>query len=150
MKTYVVRFISNASKTLLLVAVLLVFFWLTVYSETLASTPLSLTSPVFASQPTITSAAVLSLTQDNTTVNATGAGLTDFAYLKSSFYVNCRNTTLAYTDGQSATGLSNQQWVCFKAKDAANNTWKYANLQVDLSLTTYQGSAIGDSYSCGK
>ena len=142
MKTYVVRFISNASKTLLLVAVLLVFFWLTICSETLASTPLSLTSPVFASQPTITSAAVLSLTQDNTTVNATGAGLTDFAYLKSSFYVNCRNTTLAYTDGQSATGLSNQQWVCFKAKDVADNTWKYANLQVDLSLTPIKAQQL--------
>ena len=145
MKTYVMHFISDISSRVIKVSllVLLIFFWLMICDARLVITPASLMRPFFASQSTVTSEAVLSLTQDNTTVNASGVGLTDFAYLKSSFYVHCRSTTLSYTNGQSATGLTNQQWVCFKAKDTANNTWKYAALQVDLTLTPIKAQQVG-------
>ena len=50
------------------------------------------------------------------------------------------NTTATYTAGTSVNNLNHNDWVCFRARDSANN-YTYAKIQVDLirpSLTLTQ------------
>ena len=77
---------------------------------------------------------VVVLKQSGDTVNATGNNLSDFAYFQSDRDPACdnNNQTATYVSGATATDLSHDQWVCFKAKNTAN-VWGYAELQVDLT-----------------
>ena len=79
---------------------------------------------------------VITLTQSGSSVAATGVSLTDYGYFTSAKNPNCSstNTTSTYITGTSASNLSNQTWVCFRAKNNSN-VYGYAKLQVDLSQT---------------
>ena len=92
------------------------------------------------------SAPTLTLTQNNTTVTATGTGLTGFAYFKSSSDPTCdaTNTSSTYTSGASATSMTNDQWVCFKAKNSLG-VYGYAELEVDLTAPVITISQDQDS-----
>ena len=92
------------------------------------------------------SAPTLTLTQDNTTVTATGTGLTGFAYFKSSSDPTCdsSNTSSTYTSGTSATSMTDDQWVCFKAKNSLG-VYGYAELEVDLTAPVITISQDQDS-----
>ena len=94
---------------------------------------------VFVSVPpppttTIPPQPVITLTQDDKSVSATGENLSDFAYFKSARDPACdkNNQTSTYVSGSTASDLGHGQWVCFKAKNSSN-VWGYAELQVDLS-----------------
>ena len=74
------------------------------------------------------------LTQANTTVTATGAGLTDFAFFVSGQQPDCSgaNSTATYTAGAVASNLLDNQWVCFKAQND-KEVYGYSEMQVDLA-----------------
>ena len=75
----------------------------------------------------------ISLTQNNTTVSATGSSLTNYAYFKSSTNPNCSSTkTTGWSSGSSATSMTHNQWVCFRAK---NNRGVYGYAEVKVNLT---------------
>ena len=81
------------------------------------------------------SAPTLTLTQDNTTVTATGTSLTGFAYFDNGTTdptCEATNTTATWTTGTSATALDDNDWVCFKAKNSLGD-YGYAELEVDLT-----------------
>ena len=76
----------------------------------------------------------LILTQNDATVTATaasGATLTEFKYFKSTTEPAC-DSSHTYAAGTSTT-LTNNQWVCFRAKKA-DNSYEYAKLQADLTV----------------
>ena len=78
----------------------------------------------------------INLTQNNDTVTASGNNLSDFAYFIKNSNPTCDSTNQTnYTSSQIATGLKDDQWVCFKAKDR-NNVYGWAKLQVDLTVPT--------------
>ena len=76
----------------------------------------------------------ISLTQDGTTVTASGSGLS-----RVSFFDNgptdptCDSTkTTGWTGGSSATNLDDNDWVCFRGKNSLG-VYGYAEIQVDLT-----------------
>ena len=87
-----------------------------------------------ASESTASTAAGLSLKQDNTSVIATGEALSNFKYFKSDTDIDCSqsNREAIYNTGRQATQLKHKQWVCFAAKNQ-QGVYNYAKLQVDLS-----------------
>ena len=76
---------------------------------------------------------VVTLTQTGNTVIATALNLTNFDYFAQATEPTCddTNTTSTYTAGATATGLVDDQWVCFKAKNL-KGVYGYAKAQVDL------------------
>ena len=77
----------------------------------------------------------LTLTQDNTTVTASGSNFSNFAFFDSGATdpdCSSTNTTAVYTSGASATALDDNDWVCFKGLDQTQ-VYVYAELQVDLT-----------------
>ena len=100
-------------------------------------------------------ASTISLTQtisgSTATITATGTGLSSFQYFKTASphaNPNCSatNTTATWTSGKVATSLVNNQWVCFKAKNASN-VYHYAELQADLTAPTITITQTGDTLS---
>ena len=80
----------------------------------------------------------LTLSQNNTSVTASGSGLSGFAYFDSGATdpdCSASNTTATYTNGSTASGLDDNDWVCFKAKNSLG-VYAYAKVQVDLSTPT--------------
>ena len=91
-----------------------------------------LDEPVVESQPQ--QAPSINISQNNTTLTASGLGLSSFTYLVASNQPMCsdKDTNSTYTAGASVSGLAHQQWVCFRAKDSASSYY-YAFKQVDLT-----------------
>ena len=79
----------------------------------------------------------LTLTQNGTSVTASGTGLSDFSYFTSSTDPDCSasNTSATWTVGTSKSSLEDDDWICFKAKNSYN-IYGYAELQVDLTAPT--------------
>ena len=74
------------------------------------------------------------MTQEDTSIIATGIGLTDFSYFVSDDDPVCQpsNTMASFTNGAIASDLTDGQWACFKAKNQ-QEVYIYNKLQVDLS-----------------
>ena len=93
------------------------------------------------------SAPTLTLTQNNTTVTATGTGLTGFAYFDNGTTdptCDATNTTATWTTGTSATALDDNDWVCFKAKNSLG-VYGYGKIEVDLTAPVITISQDQDS-----
>ena len=92
------------------------------------------TSTKYASQwiSGLVLATKITLTQDGDTVKATASSSSNFKYFKSSTDPTCSDSTsgVTWVSGKTATGLTDNQWVCFKA--TTFNTNIYGKLQADL------------------
>ena len=89
----------------------------------------------------------LSLTQDSTTVTASGDNLSEFSFFDSgptNPTCSSSNTTATWTTGSSATGLDDNDWVCFRAKNSIE-IYGYAKVQVDLTTPVISLSQDQDS-----
>ena len=75
---------------------------------------------------------IISQNGDRLLVSASDA--TGFAYFISETEPDCSddNRTAVYVDGQMTTSLTDKQWACFKARNAANIDG-YAKAQIDLT-----------------
>ena len=96
----------------------------------------------YAKRQIYISAGVIVFTQNNNTVTASGVGLSNFAYSTSSNIPICNasNNSVTYTNGSFVTGLADNHWVCFKAKNSSN-VWQYAKYRVDLSSSSLEVQA---------
>ena len=94
---------------LLLVAVVLSFYLTGVF----AGSVVALTPPDLAEDQVDTP--TLTLTQDNTTVTASGEGLRGYRYFLAKSDPDCSkaNTTATWQSGKVAQGLADKQWVMF-------------------------------------
>ena len=93
-------------------------------------------------------APTLTLTQVGTTVNATGSSLFDYRYFVGDADPDCSatNGTATWENGSSASGLQDNQWVCFKALKSSGISG-YAELEVDLTAPTLTLNQSGTSIS---
>ena len=81
----------------------------------------------------------INLSQNGNSLSASGSGLTGFAYFDSGATdptCDASNTSATYTAGSTASGLDDNDWVCFKAQKTSTGVWGYAKAQVDLSTPT--------------
>ena len=93
------------------------------------------------------SAPTITLTQNNTTVTATGTSLTGFAYFDNGTTdptCDATNTTATWTTGTSATALDDNDWVCFRAKNSLG-VYGYGKIEVDLTAPVITISQDQDS-----
>ena len=90
-----------------------------------------------SSPPTIPPGAIgpqLVITQDGDRLSVSATDASGFAYFISDTDPDCSasNQTAVYIDGQTTTSLTDKQWACFKAKNAAN-IYSYAKYQIAIS-----------------
>ena len=89
----------------------------------------------------------LTLTQDNTSVSASGSGLSGFEYFDSgSTDPDCDGDDSFDSTGTTASNLDDNDWVCFKAKNSLG-VYGYAKLQVDLTAPTITLTQNGSTVS---
>ena len=78
------------------------------------------------------SAPTITLTQDNNTISATGTGLSGYKYFTSSSDPTCNSTGTYSQTGTTTTAMTDDHWVCFKAKNS-KGIYGYAEKQIDLT-----------------